>query len=548
MNKKENLKFKIFLLGLIILLASFLRLYKLSFYPAGFNADEAAIGYNVYSLIQTGRDEHGNFWPIHFKSFGDFKPGGYFYLVLLFVKIFGLTELAVRLPSVLLGVLSVLLIYLLVFELFQSFSLALFSSFFLAISPWHFHFSRGGWETNAATTFIILGFWLFLKGIKNPKLFLFSILSFIFSMYTYHSARVIVPFLVFGLLIFYRKFLFNQLKWLFLSGILGIILLLPLIFSFFSPVAVSRFSGVGFLSDSGPLWRANELRGEHQNWNAPKIVFLHNKFLNYGLSFLENYFDHFQGEFLFLSGDEIERNRIPGNGQMYLFDILFLPLGIYFFLKNKPKNWQLVFWWLAISPLASAMTFQTPHAIRAHNMVVPLIIISSYGFYNMLLVLKKISSKPLFTIYYLLFTIFIIWNVSYFLHQYFIHYPKVYPAAWEYGMKDLVSFISPIKDRYLRIYITDQYDQPYILFLFYLKYPPEKFQKEVILTPRDKFGFSTVRDFDKFYFKKIDWAKIKEERNILVCGTDKEIPNDVKILKKIDFLNGEPAFKCVEIL
>jgi 4-amino-4-deoxy-L-arabinose transferase-like glycosyltransferase len=529
-------------------LASFLRLYKINFYPAGFNADEAAIGYNAYSLIQTGKDEHGDFWPIHFKSFGDFKPGGYFYLVLPFVKILGLTEFAVRLPSVFLGILSVLLIYLLVLELFQSFSLALLSSFFLAISPWHLHFSRGGWETNAATTFILFGAWFFLKGIKNPKLFLFSILSFVFSMYTYHSARVIVPFLVFGLLIFYRKFWFNQLKWLFISGILGIILLLPLIFSFFSKTAVSRFSGVGFLSDSGPFWRANELRGEHQNWNAPQIIFLHNKFLNYGLSFLENYFDHFQGEFLFLSGDEIERNRIPGNGQMYLFDILLLPLGIYFFLKNKPKNWQVVFWWLAVSPLAAAMTFQTPHAIRAHNMVIPLVIISVYGFYNMLLILRKISSKSLFTIYYLLFTIFIIWNVSYFLHQYFVHYPKAYPAAWEYGMKDLVSFISPIKDRYLRIYITDQYDQPYILFLFYLKYPPDKFQKEVILTPRDKFGFSTVLDFDKFHFEKIEWAKIKEERNILVCGTDKEIPNDVKILKEIDFLNGEPAFKCVEIL
>jgi len=547
MNRKEYLKVKIFLLGLIILLASFLRLYKLNFYPAGFNADEAAIGYNAYSLIQTGKDEHGNFWPIHFKSFGDFKPGGYFYVVLPFVKILGLTELAVRLPSAFFGVLSVFLIYLLVLELFQSFPLALFSSFFLAISPWHLHFSRGGWETNVATTFILLGFWFFLKGIKNQRLFLFSALSFVFSMYTYHSARVVVPLLVFGLLIFYRKSLFNQLKWLFISGILGIIFLLPLVFSFLSKTAVSRFSGVGFLSDTGPLWRVNELRGEHQNWHAPEAVLLHNKFLTYGLSFLENYFDHFQGEFLFLSGDEIERNRIPGNGQMYLFDILLLPLGIYFFLKNKPKNWQLVFWWLGSAPIAAAMTFQTPHAIRAHNMIIPLVIISSYGFYNLVIWAKSLSKETVILLYCCI-VILVIWSVGYFLHQYFVHYPKTYPAAWEYGMKDLVSFISPIKDRYSRIYITDQYDQPYILFLFYLKYPPEKFQKEVVLTPRDKFGFSTVLDFDKFHFGKIEWEKIEDGKNILVCGTDKEIPNNVKILKEIDFLNGKPAFKCAEIL
>ena len=43
----------------IIILAFFLRFYRLNSYPA-FNADEAAIGYNAYSLIKTGMDEHGH--------------------------------------------------------------------------------------------------------------------------------------------------------------------------------------------------------------------------------------------------------------------------------------------------------------------------------------------------------------------------------------------------------------------------------------------------------------------------------------------------------
>ena len=43
----------------ILILAAALRLFGLTRYPAGLNADEAALGYNAYSLLLTGRDEHG---------------------------------------------------------------------------------------------------------------------------------------------------------------------------------------------------------------------------------------------------------------------------------------------------------------------------------------------------------------------------------------------------------------------------------------------------------------------------------------------------------
>src|SRR3989337_3842832 len=115
--KNLTLRNKLLLIG-IILLAFILRFWKLDQYPA-LNADEAAIGYNAYSLQETGKDEHGNNWPIHFQSFNDYKPGFYFYLVLPFVQFLGLNEWAVRIPGATLGVLTVLLVYLLVNELFK---------------------------------------------------------------------------------------------------------------------------------------------------------------------------------------------------------------------------------------------------------------------------------------------------------------------------------------------------------------------------------------------------------------------------------------------
>ncbi|MEK7504094.1 MAG: glycosyltransferase family 39 protein, partial [Patescibacteria group bacterium] len=102
------------------------------------NADEAALGYNAYSLLTTGRDEHGHAWPINLESFGDFKPAGYAYMLIPFVKVLGLTELAVRLPSALFGILGVLGIYLLTKELFNR-QTGQLAALMLAISPWHLH-------------------------------------------------------------------------------------------------------------------------------------------------------------------------------------------------------------------------------------------------------------------------------------------------------------------------------------------------------------------------------------------------------------------------
>jgi len=94
---------------LILILAAALRLFALDKFPAGLNADEASIGYNAWSLIQTGKDEHSVSWPLVFRSFDDYKPPVYFYLVLPFVKMLGLNIWSVRLPSALLGIASVYL-------------------------------------------------------------------------------------------------------------------------------------------------------------------------------------------------------------------------------------------------------------------------------------------------------------------------------------------------------------------------------------------------------------------------------------------------------
>ena len=533
---------------LIIVLAFILRFWRLGDYPA-LNADEAAIGYNAYSLIQTGKDEHGNTWPIHFQSFNDYKPGLYFYVVLPFVKVLGLNEWAVRIPGATLGVLTVLIIYLLTKELFKNEKISIFSALFLAISPWHIHFSRGGWEVNLATFLITLGVYLFLKGLKNPKYYMLSAITFSLSLYAYHVARVVVPLLGLVLLIIYFKDIFikKNLKILVISFSLLVITILPLAKELVGPAGISRAAGVGLFADSGPLNRINEQRGEHANFISFIPMVLHNKAANYGLAFLENWVSHYSGEFLFLSGDEIQRDKVPETGELYLFEIVTVLLGAIFLLKSSiinRKSVLLIFSWLLISPLASALTFQSPHALRAHNMVIPITIISAIGLNYLLSWLRKINLKFVIC----LLVIAIAWSFMRYAHMYWVHMSKEYPFSSQYGVKELVSYLNEtVESRYKKAVVTNRYDQPYILFLFYLKYDPAKFQGEHTLTLRDQYGFSTVRSFGKYTFTSItNWDRTRENfRDYLIAGTDEEILPGTNVVKEIYGINGCKYFQVV---
>src|SRR6266852_41358 len=88
----------------IIIIAATLRLWQLGSVPPSPDWDEAALGYNAYAILHTGKDEYGKFLPIVLRSFDDYKPALYAYLVIPSVQIFGLNLFAVRFPSAVFGV------------------------------------------------------------------------------------------------------------------------------------------------------------------------------------------------------------------------------------------------------------------------------------------------------------------------------------------------------------------------------------------------------------------------------------------------------------
>jgi hypothetical protein len=297
------------------------------------------------------------------------------------------------------------------------------------------------------------------------------------------------------------------------------------------------------LADEGPVNFVNEVRG--QSLGPIKYIekFIFNRPVIYSIQFIKNYLTHFDGNWLFVNGDEIQRNKIPETGLQYFTDFILLFFGLIYLSKylTNHQSQLTIFLWLILAPLASALTFQVPHALRAQNMVIPFSVIIALGIYE-LLVSNKLYRHLLLLL--LLFTY--LWQFSRYLHQYYVHYPQTYPLAWEYGFRDLVKYITENQSRYGKIIITNKYDQPYILYLFYSLYDPRQFQNNHQLTLRDKYNFSTVESFDKYVFTDTNWDKVRDVHNSLIAAAGDDIPQvGVNIVKTINFSNGQPAFKII---
>src|SRR3990167_10356019 len=120
MNNKVNN----FILVLILLLASFLRLWKIDQNPVSLFGDEVDVGYHAYSILKTGKDYSGNAWPVHFQSLAEWRTPLFIYSTVPTVALFGISSLGVRLPAAIFGILGVFAIYLLTNQLTNNKSLA----------------------------------------------------------------------------------------------------------------------------------------------------------------------------------------------------------------------------------------------------------------------------------------------------------------------------------------------------------------------------------------------------------------------------------------
>lgn len=538
------------ILFVIVVLSIVLRFYRLGVNPPSLDWDEASIGYNAYSILKTGADEYGNKLPVSFRSFDDYKPPLYIYLTVPAVYIFGLTEYAVRFPAAVIGVIAVIAVYFFTLEILRKWDerrrhwTALCASLFLAVSPWHLQFSRAAFEGNIGICFLILSILFFLKGLKKRWFHILFAVFLILSTYSYHSFRLINPFILIILCILFYKEIWRQ-KIIFGCVLIGICLIsLPVYNSVFNQQGTgARLSMVTVFSDP----KLNRVSAE-QVLKAKKEgnfinALIYNRRFIFIPKIISGYFDHFNFDFLFLHGDGGVQHHAYNMGMLYLWDFPFILIGIIYLLKKRNKRIILLFLLFLLAPLPSAITSGTPHPVRAIAMIPAFQIFTAVGIISFLIYFNdKKLGKIIISAAVILFFI----NILYYLNSYYIETPVHYGYFWQYGNKQAIQFAAENEKKYDHIIMTYAYDQPYIYYLFYNKIDPVWYQHNWNYS-----GDGTVarfyRKIGRYEFMNISGKQFSMKKTLLI-GTPSEIPPGTGELKKeIIFPDGRLAYRIVAI-
>jgi len=537
-------KYSIFLL-LLIVFSFVVRIYKIN--SLSLFGDEIDVGYQAYSLLNTGKDYKGNLLPTYIQSLSESRAPLLIYLSIPGIKLFGLTQLGVRITPIIFGLLSIYLTYKLILLISKSPKLAVISATILSLTPWHFHYSRTSFEVTLLISLILSGTYFIFKYLDNNKnkFFYLSILFFCLSFYTYNTANIFVPLLVIFIFITnFSKFKSNlKPKSIIISSLLFLIITTPLLIQIFIGSAANRFGLINIFNDQKTITNIIEKRTSFSA-TAPNIEkIFHNKPIAWTHEFFKNYLNAFSLPFLFNNGDTNNlRHSVPNFGLIFVSFLPFLFIGL-FSLDLKSKLNKLMLFWLFASPLATSLTTNGGnHATRLFLMVLPLSYFIGLG------VLKIIESKNIFKkiiLIVLITTSF--FEICLYSHEYFIHYPKDSFEVWNYGYQEI---FQNIPQNSSRVFVSNAKYNSLLPFVFYQKYKP-------IVPLQDQETKNIIYDFDgfnlnqKIYFIN-NWkdhnvisqiTKIAQSNDTFILFQGKDIPGDWDFSK-----NPLPKFNTIKTI
>lgn len=520
---------------LITLLGGFLRFYKNTVNPPSLNGDEISMAYDAYSLVKTGRDQYGKFMPITFESVGDYKNPLPIYLMTIPISLFGLNDFSVRFQNGFFGTIMIPVFFLFLLKILKDKKVAITGALFLAISSWHIYYSRVEYETLIASLFILLGIWSFMKMLEGGRIW--SILSaflLILTMYTAPAPRLFVPVFVIAALIFYFPKFKKNLRNLSLFIITCLVLGLPLLYATLFLGAGTRLTMV-LISNDIEFQRYVLLNFFDSLGEFPLLV----------LFWIKRYLSYLQPDFLFINGLNMTLTGNFGLGILYLYELPFLILGIFEFIKRKIPYKSLFVIWLLTGIIPDSITNNQLHAGRLLHIAPVLILITALGAVSLFKKLKLYSSIPFAgVILIVLIHAFLVFSV---------HFPRAKGESYDEGLREAVLYVNDHKDQYKEIVfdpvrgIEGPYlvSNPYLYVLFYAKYDPRTYQTE----PKFLKSGEYFLKFDKYTFRKIDWREDSDNKDTLFIGSPWSLPEkDLKegeILHKIYLTNGNLAFLIV---
>ena len=176
--------------------AAFLYAWKLDRSPVYLNSDEAMFSVQAHSIATSGRDERGRLLPLYFQMNDNvwYQPA-VVYAMAPFLVFFKPTPTFVRLPTVLVAMLVLVLVYKLANALGLQGYGALAASIFLALTPAFFMHSRVGCDYLYPLPFVMVWMLYFVDYLRGHRIgsLVIAMVALGVGFYTYVASMVMMP-------------------------------------------------------------------------------------------------------------------------------------------------------------------------------------------------------------------------------------------------------------------------------------------------------------------------------------------------------------------
>ncbi|SFP36077.1 Dolichyl-phosphate-mannose-protein mannosyltransferase [Butyrivibrio proteoclasticus] len=442
---------------MVLLISIVLRVALLDVLPGNgaLNQDEAFAGYEAWSLLNYGIDAEGYSFPVYFVAWGSGMNVLESYLMMPLIRLMDLTNIAIRLPSAVLGIITVIFFYLFARKDKNDedgkFSFLCF--LFMAIVPWNVMSSRWALESNLLPVFLLLGCFFIIKGIDNSKFFIPAAIFYGMALYAYSAAWIVMPFLIVAELLY--LLIFEKIKidkYLVLSLLILVILALPLmLFVLINCGYINSITFIGMTIPKMPYFRGNEV-------NLDNI--LHN---------LSEFKD-----IVLLQSDGIAHNS-TSVGIYYKISTPFFIVGIIVTIIGIIKGEKNITRILVLMQFLCACILGALidcNVNRINIVHIPVIYFICIGLYHTLCFFYRRKYYQILT--FVILAAYVILFV-FFVQDYICNYNNTFAENFGEGLRECVDFAKEnVEDG--SIYVMDA---SYANILVYMKYPTDEYVEEV---------------------------------------------------------------------
>ena len=328
--------------------------------PAYLAHDEVVYALNAQSIATTLRDINGQFLPVSIYVTGTFfaTPVN-IYVTALFLKVAHVSEVTVRMPSVVIGLVNIVLLYFIARRAFARPGFAAIAAGLYALTPAHFVHSRLGTDHEYVVTAVLAWALCLIGSEGTPSLRRLAASGAILGagVYTYLGALITMP----ACLLITWAVLWHQ-------GARG-----------WKPYAAPA-AGFAVLMLPFVAWH---LAHPSQYVNQMRMYSLYDPTATRPVSLTERlsvYWDYFNPSFLFFAGDTSLINGTRYSGVFLWPVMILLPIGLYRLASGRRTAVSLLLaWGLLAAPLAATVVAERYRIDRALVMLPFVAVIAAMG-------------------------------------------------------------------------------------------------------------------------------------------------------------------------